>query len=86
MPIRKVFAALARKRPLASLRSQGEAGWGVLAEATRGIAAVGLLRGVACLGVTEASGRGVVRWLPAVGFAGRRDALVDAVRRAAPCT
>lgn len=35
MPLGKVFAALARERPWTSLRSQGEAGWG-------------LPRGVAC--------------------------------------
>lgn len=47
-------------------------GVGACVEAARGNAAMGLLRGVACLGVTEASGSGVVRWLAAVSFAGRR--------------
>lgn len=42
----------------------------------------GLPRGVACLGVTEASGSGVVRWLAAGSFTGRRGACVGAVRRA----
>ena len=42
--IGKVFAALALERPWASLRSQGETGCDVLAEAVRGIAAMGLLR------------------------------------------
>lgn len=82
MPVGKVFAALARKRPWASLRSQGETGWGVLAEAARGNAAMGLPRGVAYLVTTGASGGGEVRRLVAVGFAGRRGARVDAARRA----
>ena len=42
MPLGKVFAALARERPWASLRSQGETGWDVLAEAARGNETVGL--------------------------------------------
>lgn len=78
MPIGKVFAALARKRPLESLRSQGEAGWGVLAEATRGNAAMKfaarLLRACAlrcaaevrCMGrlLLALLGGGMLSWMP----------------------
>ncbi len=52
-------------------------GVGVLTEAARGNAAMGLLRGVACL-CAGASGGGAVHWLAAVSFAGRRGACVDA--------
>ena len=77
----KVFAALARKRPWASLRSQGETGWGVLAEAARGNAAMEFA--VRCCAsvrwghaLVEARCAG---WL-LVGLAGRRGARLDAVR------
>lgn len=57
-------------------------GVGVLAEAARGNAAVRLLRGAVYL-CAGASGGGVVHWLVASGFVGRRDAFVDAGRCAA---
>lgn len=82
VPLGKAFAALARGRPRASLRSQGGTGWGVRGGCPWDCGDEVLLRGVAYLGATGASGGGVVRWLVAVGFAGRRGVCVDAARLA----
>ena len=56
-PFGKAFAALARKRPWASLRSQG--GVGQRAEAARGNGVMWSLRGLVCL-CTGACGGGVM--------------------------
>lgn len=75
----KVFAALALERPWSSLRSQGETGWGV-----RGGCPWDFGKEIAtrcCVsGRNWVPGGGAVHWLTAVCLAGRRSALVDAVR------
>lgn len=68
MLVGKVFAALARERPWARLRSQGKTGWGVHGGA-RGNAAMGLAARRCVPACPGACGRGAVRRLAAGSFA-----------------
>lgn len=78
MPFGKVFAALARKRLRASLRSRGETGRGVRGGGAWECGGEVVVR--CCVPVHWGVWWSVVCWLIAGGFARRRGACVDATR------